>query len=65
MASGKPTASKLRTLTRSGRYGDGPGLWLQVRDAQHRSWLFRYAAAGKSRQIGLGPFPDLPLTNAP
>src|SRR5271157_3340031 len=64
MPSGKLTVLKLRTLTKPGRYGDGAGLWLQVRDAQHRSWLFRYAAAGKSRQMGLGPFPDVPLADA-
>lgn len=64
MASGKLTALKLKALTRPGRYGDGAGLWLQVRDAQHRSWLFRYSIAGKPRQMGLGPFPDVPLADA-
>lgn len=65
MAGGKLTALKLKALTRPGRYGDGAGLWLQVRDADHRSWLFRYnGAAGQQRQMGLGPFPDVGLAEA-
>jgi integrase len=64
MTSGKLTALKIKTLTRPGRYGDGGGLWLQVRDAQRRSWLFRYSIAGTPRQMGLGPFPDVPLADA-
>ena len=54
MASGKLSALKVKALTSPGRYGDGGGLWLQVRDAEHRSWLFRYAIAGNARQMGLG-----------
>ncbi len=65
MASGKLTALKAKALTRLGRYGDGGGLWLQVRGADHRSWLFRYtAASGRQRQMGLGPFPDVSLAEA-
>ena len=59
------TALKVKALTRPGRYGDGGGLWLQVRDAEHRSWLFRYTGSGgKQRQMGLGPFPDVSLAEA-
>ena len=64
MAGGKMNALKLRTLSGAGRYGDGDGLWLQVRDADHRSWLYRFMIAGKPRQLGLGPFPDVSLANA-
>jgi integrase len=64
MAGRKLTALKLKTLTKPGRYGDGGGLWLQVRGPQHRSWLFRYTASAKQRQMGLGPFPDVPLAEA-
>ncbi len=64
LATGKLTALKVKSLTAPGRYGDGGGLWLQVRDAQHRSWLFRYTRHGKARQMGLGPFGDLSLADA-
>ncbi len=64
MAAGKLSALKVKALTAPGRYGDGAGLWLQVRDAQHRSWLLRYAVGGKARQMGLGPFPQVSLAEA-
>lgn len=39
-----------------GRYGDGGGLYLLVRDAEARFWLFRYSMpGGKQREMGLGP----------
>ena len=34
----KLTTFKLRTLTLPGTHGDGAGLYVQVRDADHRSW---------------------------
>jgi len=58
------TALKLKGLVKPGRYGDGGGLWLQVRDEEHRSWLFRFTAGGRQRQMGLGPFPDVGLADA-
>jgi integrase len=44
----------VKKLTQPGRYGDGSGLWLQVRSPQNRSWLFRYMMVGKARWLGLG-----------
>ena len=38
-----------------GRYGDGGGLYLSVKSAEARSWVFRYVRAGKMREMGLGP----------
>lgn len=61
---GKLTALKIRNLTVSGRYGDGGGLWLQVRDAEHRSWLFRYTRFRRPREMGLGPYPEVSLAEA-
>jgi hypothetical protein len=60
----KLTALGVKRLIRPGRYGDGGGLWLQVRDAEHRSWLFRYKLHGRARQMGLGPLADVPLAEA-
>lgn len=37
-----------------GRYGDGAGLYLLVRSAEARFWLFRYVRGGKMREMGLG-----------
>jgi integrase len=38
-----------------GRFADGGKLYLLVRDQSAAYWLFRYTAAGKMREIGLGP----------
>ena len=64
MASGKLNALKVRNLTTPGRYGDGDGLWFQVRDADQRSWLLRFMFDGKGRWMGLGPYPDVSLGEA-
>jgi integrase len=61
---GKLSALKVRSLTEPGRYGDGDGLWLQVRSAKRRSWLFRYMLDGKARAMGLGPVDLVSLADA-
>jgi len=63
VAIGKLNLLKIKNA-KPGRHGDGGGLWLQVRDAEHRSWLFRFTRHGKARQMGLGPFPDVTLGEA-
>lgn len=58
------TALAVKRLVTPGRHGDGGGLWLQVRDAERRSWLFRYRLHGRDREMGLGPLVDVPLAEA-
>ena len=60
----KINAAKLRTLSKPGVYGDGFGLYLQVRDADHRSWIFRYSLRGRARWMGLGTVTDVSLADA-
>jgi hypothetical protein len=60
----KLTGLSVKRLVTPGRYGDGDGLWLQVRDASHRSWLFRYRLHGRDREMGLGALGDMPLAEA-
>jgi integrase len=59
---------KVETLKQPGMYGDGGGLYLQVTEGAdgtpRKSWLFRYAATGRERQMGLGPLRDVPLAEA-
>jgi integrase len=38
-----------------GRYADGAGLQLLVKETGARSWVFRFMLNGKARDIGLGP----------
>ncbi len=49
---------------RRGYHGDGGGLWLQVSQSGTKSWIFRYARHGKTRNLGLGPYPDVTLKAA-
>jgi integrase len=49
------TAAAVKTA-KPGRYGDGNGLYLLVRSAEARFWVFRYTLRGqKMREMGLGP----------
>jgi integrase len=48
------SAAKVRTAT-PGRYGDGNGLYLLVRSAEAKFWVFRYVLRGRMREMGLGP----------
>src|ERR1700738_5480210 len=60
---------KLRPLdvereTRPGKYFDGDGLYLVVKGATSRNWIYRYRKNGKERWLGLGSLKDVPLKNA-
>lgn len=61
---GNLNTAKLRTLTKPGTYGDGAGLYLQVRGAEQRSWLYRFKVHGKAHLMGLGTFADVSLAEA-
>lgn len=63
----KLSAAAVRSVKQPGLYSDGGGLWLQVsRGATgvNKSWVFRYTRAGRTRDMGLGSFVDLPLARA-
>ena len=47
-----------------GRWSDGRGLILSVKDSGRRSWLFRYTFDGRRREIGIGAFPEVALAEA-
>jgi integrase len=61
---GKLNAVRLRTLRMPGTYGDGAGLYLQVRGPEKRSWLYRFKLHGKAHLMGLGSFGDVSLAEA-
>lgn len=44
--------------------GGVAGLYLQVDSPTSRSWILRATVAGKRREIGLGPFPEVSLAAA-
>jgi integrase len=61
---GNLNTAKLRTLTKPGTYGDGAGLYLQVRGAENRSWLYRFKLNRKAHLMGLGTAADVSLAEA-
>jgi hypothetical protein len=60
--------NRLNSLTlgklRPGKHADGDGLYLHVGPGGSRSWIYRYALAGNSREMGLGPYPAISLARA-
>jgi integrase len=60
----KLSAAKVEKTKRAGMYGDGGGLWLQVRAPHVKSWIFRYTVAGRARAMGLGPVGTVSLADA-
>jgi integrase len=48
----------------TGFHADGRGLYLSVSSSGSRSWIFRYMLRGRSRDMGLGSFPDITLADA-
>jgi hypothetical protein len=51
----KLTVKRVERLREPGRYSDGGNLYLQVTNADNRSWVFRYERDGRERAMGLGP----------
>ena len=56
-------AQKVETA-KTGRHGDGRGLYLYVKPTGARSWVLRYQVQGKRHDLGLGAYPDVTLAMA-
>lgn len=48
----------------AGKYADGQGLWLVKRSQQAGKWVLRLSVSGKRREMGLGPWPEVSITEA-
>jgi integrase len=57
-------ALSVKSETRKGMFADGGGLYLQVSTFDTKSWIFRFTRNGKTRDMGLGPYPDISLSEA-
>lgn len=64
MADKKLTSSRQVETFGPGFYSNGGNLYLRVRDTGARSWVFRYKAAGKVIEIGLGGTSDRSFAEA-
>jgi integrase len=53
-----------RLAKKAGLHGDGGGLYLRVSSPTARSWVLRYMLSGTAREMGLGPYPDISLSDA-
>ncbi len=58
------SALQVSKLTKTGLYGDGGGLTLQITPTGAKSWLLRYMVAGKPFGMGLGPTHTVSLAEA-
>jgi hypothetical protein len=54
----------VRRTMKSGMFADGGGLYLQVSRFGTKSWIYRFMLDGRRREMGLGPFPAVPLATA-
>jgi hypothetical protein len=58
------SAVKVASIKNPGFYADGDGLYLQVTDSGSRSWVFRFKASGRTRDMGLGSVNTIGLAEA-
>ncbi len=61
---GKLTSVGAKALTKSGRYGDGDGLYLYISPSGTKSWVQRIVVNGRRRDIGLGSYSTVGLASA-
>ncbi len=57
-------ATAINKTVKPGALQDGAGLMLIIKSPTARKWLLRYTFAGKRRDIGLGPYPEVGLDDA-
>src|SRR4029077_12317628 len=65
--SSKLSARTAATLSEPGRHGDGAGLYLSISkggNTVRRRWVYLFTRAGKLREMGLGPSPEVTLAEA-
>jgi integrase len=60
----KLTALGVQRQKTPGYYSDGGNLYLRVSEYGTKGWLFIFTRDGKTREMGLGPFPDVTLEDA-
>ena len=64
---GKLTSKTVESIAKAatpGKTNDGDGLYFQVSKSGGTSWIFRYKLDGRSREMGLGPFPTVTPSQA-
>jgi integrase len=63
----KLTARTVASLSKPGKYSDGGGLYLRI-DGEgapaRRRWIMRFVARNRTREMGLGGYPEISLADA-
>src|SRR5271166_1850353 len=63
----KLTARTVSTLAERGKYSDGGGLYLRIDGddgSVRRRWIFRFVWRARTREMGLGGYPEVSLADA-
>jgi integrase len=58
------SATKLAALKVPGLHSDGGNLYFRVAPGGSRGWIFRYGLHGRTRDMGMGPYPEIDLKTA-
>jgi integrase len=58
------SATKLAALKSPGYYADGGNLYHRIAPGGSRGWIFRFAKHGRTRDMGMGPYPEISLATA-
>ncbi|PYC20196.1 integrase [Aquipseudomonas alcaligenes] len=64
---GKLTIKTIESLAKAaapGKTNDGDGLYFQISKSGGTSWIFRYKVDGRGREMGLGAYPTVTLSEA-
>jgi len=58
------TSIQFKNLSKPGKYSDGHGLYLNIRNGGTKSWIYRYQLNGKRKEVGLGAIRVISLKEA-
>jgi integrase len=62
---GKLTQNRLKSLiAKPGRHSDGGGLYFRTIGLDRAYWVYRFTIDGKTREMSVGPYPELGLIEA-
>ncbi|MCL1825744.1 MAG: integrase arm-type DNA-binding domain-containing protein [Betaproteobacteria bacterium] len=60
----KLTALKVARISKPGKYNDGKGLYLYVKESLAKCWVFRYKIEGLEHYMGMGGLGEVSLAQA-
>jgi Arm DNA-binding domain len=58
------SSAKLRHLHEPGYFADGGNLYFRIAPGGTTGWIFRFSLNGKTRDMGLGRYPEISLASA-